>query len=86
MHLEKAQVSSTKYQYHPEKSTVGKYQEKVVEFMKREDNSKLQPGKKDVKKGESGDKRQVNILTDYLSNLHKKFLSENPDVEISHII
>ena len=65
------------------KSTVGKYQEKVVEFMKREDNSKLQPGKKDVKKSESGDKRQVYILTDYLSNLHKKFLSENPDVEIS---
>lgn len=64
-------------------STLGHHQKKVEEFLKREDNSKFQPGKKDAKKDESGEKRQIYVLTDYLSNLYKKFQAENPDVNIS---
>lgn len=55
----------------------------VHEFLQREDNCRIQPGKSDSKKDENGDKRQTAILTDYMSNLHAKYLSENPETKVS---
>ena len=64
-------------------SIVRKHQRRVEEFLKREDNSKFQPGKADVKKVNKTEKKQTYILTDYLSNLYNKFKSENPSLNIS---
>lgn len=64
-------------------TSVKRLQSKVEEFLGREDNSRTQPGKKDVKKDENGVKKQTKILTDYMPNLHRKFLAENPDCKIS---
>lgn len=55
----------------------------VLEFLSRDDNSRAQPGKADVKKLQSGEKRQTRVLTDYMKHLHSKYRSENPDKEIS---
>lgn len=55
----------------------------VHEFLQREDNCRIQPGKSDSKKDENGDKRQTAILIDYMSNLHAKYLSENPETKVS---
>ena len=51
---------------------------KVHEFLQREDNCVTMPGKRDQKQ-----KHQKRILTDYLHNLHAKFILENPDTKIS---
>lgn len=51
---------------------------KVEEFLSREDNCRVQPGKADVKKG-----KQTKVLTDYMRNLLQKFLSENPEIKMS---
>ena len=56
--------------------------EKVLAFMKREDNSRIQPGKADAKKTD-GLKQQTIVLTDYLANLHAKFLAENNHIKVS---
>lgn len=50
----------------------------VHEFLTREDNCRVQPGKGDVKKG-----HQTRVLTDYMRNLHQKFVAENPSLKIS---
>lgn len=64
-------------------SKVQTYKNSVIEFMKREDNSRTQPGKNDSKSVKRGQKVQVQILTDYLHNLYQKYRSENPDINIS---
>lgn len=58
-------------------------QKKIIGFLEREDNSRCQPKKKDAKKIDKGEKVQSFVLTDYLSNLYRKFISENPEVKIS---
>ena len=61
---------------------VAKFHNNIIEFLTREDNSKLQPGKKDNKKVGT-EKKQIYILSDYLSNLYTKFEAENPEINIS---
>jgi hypothetical protein len=56
---------------------------RVIMFLEREDNCRVQPGKSDVKTLENGQKKQTRVLTDYMKNLHLKFLAENSDVLIS---
>jgi hypothetical protein len=58
------------------------YKEKVHIFLERDDNSRCQPGKADAKKVDDGVKLQTRVLTDGLSNLHDKFLSENPGLKL----
>ena len=58
-------------------------QDSIQSFMSREDNSRVQPGKSDAKKNQEGEKIQTIVLTDYLQNLHLKYLAENPNVKIS---
>ena len=53
-----------------------------LEFLCREDNSRMMPGKKDADKFE-GEKVQRYVLSDYLNNLHAKFTSENIGIKIS---
>ncbi|KAK6167828.1 hypothetical protein SNE40_021766 [Patella caerulea] len=55
----------------------------ATSFLERDDNSRCQPGKADSKKDETGARQQTRVLTDYLDNLHKKFLSENPNIVLS---
>ena len=66
-------------------SKLKRHQDKIVQFFEREDNSRVQPGKCDVKKvGKGkGNSKQVHVLTDYLNNLYVKFRSENPGLAIS---
>ena len=60
-----------------------RYRKEVMSFFERDDNSREQPGKANVKKIESGAKMQTRVLTDYLSNLHQKFMLEHPNIELS---
>ena len=60
-----------------------KHKEDVITFMKREDNSRMQPGKDDAKRLKKGMKVQIHILTDYLKNLYLKFKAEHPHIDIS---
>jgi len=53
---------------------------KVIQFLKREDNSTMMAGKKDCTSGK--DKEQKRVLSDYLHNLHKKFQLENSEIKI----
>ena len=64
-------------------NVVKRYQHVVETFMKREDNSRVQPGKGDAKRIQKGEKIQTYVLTDYLSNLYQKFVSENPTIKLS---
>lgn len=48
----------------------------VVDFLHRDDVSHMYPGKKDSCKGNEGIRHQKKYLTDYLSNLHAKYLAE----------
>lgn len=58
------------------------HKEKVIDFLEREDNCRVQPGKNDAVKCDEG-KKQTRVLTDYLENLYDKFCSENIDLNIS---
>lgn len=60
-----------------------KMEDRVIEFLSREDNSRTQPGKSDVKKSLAGTKHQTLVLTDYLRNLFQKFKAEYPDIQVS---
>ena len=60
---------------------VRRYRDAVVTFMERDDNSRMLPGKADKVKTGVHESTQTRVLTDYLSNLHTKFLSENPNCE-----
>lgn len=64
------------------KREIEKYRSRVMDFLVRDDNSRCNPGKQDKMKV-NGDTHQTRILTDYLKNLHFKFLGENPDVKLS---
>ena len=55
----------------------------VEEFMSREDNSRMQPGKGNAIKSSSGEKKQTIILTNYLGDLYQKFLAEKAQVKLS---
>ncbi|XP_041349280.1 uncharacterized protein LOC121368607 [Gigantopelta aegis] len=57
-------------------------QQNLLELYERDDNSQCQPGKSDTKTIH-GVKIQKRILTDYLANLHVKFLLESPTIKIS---
>ena len=59
------------------------YKGTIKIFLERDDNNRCQPGKADAKKNNDGVKEQTRVLTDYLSNLHDKFLSENPGLKLS---
>ena len=63
--------------------TVQMYQDSVTAFLERDDNSRNLPGKSDKVRMEDGSTSQKRVLTDYISNLHDKFLSENPTAVIS---
>lgn len=62
---------------------VAHYTEAVHAFLIRDDNSRNMPGKADKVKMQDGSVAQKRVLTDYLSNLHAKFVSENPTALIS---
>ena len=47
----------------------------VVEFIERDDISIMMPGKGDAKIF-NGEKQQIRILTDYMSNIHQMFQTE----------
>ncbi|ESO91799.1 hypothetical protein LOTGIDRAFT_163159 [Lottia gigantea] len=59
------------------------FKQKVIEFMERDDNSRTMPGKSDFTKINHHTKVTTRVLTDYLSNLHQKYLSENHEVKLS---
>ena len=59
------------------------YEDAVLAFLERDDNSRVLPGKNDKKRMEDGQTKQKRVLTDYLSNLYDKFTSENPTAKIS---
>ncbi len=54
----------------------------IIDFMERDDNSRTMPGKQDSKHI-NGKNIQKKVLSDYLHNLHGKFLSENPNTPVS---
>ena len=62
---------------------VAKHRKKVIEFMERDDNSRNMPGKADCVKSIAGERSQKRILTDYLSTLYQKLVSENPGMKLS---
>ncbi|KAH3886835.1 hypothetical protein DPMN_010848 [Dreissena polymorpha] len=58
--------------------------ESVIDFLGREDNCRIQPGKADAKKVNGHkEKKQTKVLTDYLKKLHMKDKSEIPEQNIS---
>ncbi|XP_069139329.1 uncharacterized protein [Argopecten irradians] len=59
-----------------------KLSDSVTEFLEREDNSTTLPGKRDTKT-ENLEKKQKNVLSDYMKNLYGKYRFENPDKKIS---
>jgi hypothetical protein len=56
--------------------------EAVKNFLERENNSSILPGKKDTKT-ENTDKKQKHVLSDYMKNLFQKLRFENPETKIS---
>ncbi|KAL3853317.1 hypothetical protein ACJMK2_016866 [Sinanodonta woodiana] len=54
--------------------------------MERDDVSVNMPGKNDCTKVETGERKQMRVLTDYLSNLFEKFCAENPDMKVSESV
>lgn len=60
-------------------------QNEVLNVLEREDNSTTLPWKKDFKTSD-GEIKQKRILTDYLHNLHEKFLLENPALKVSQSV
>ena len=83
--LSKVTTKSMKIRQVRKKPLVEKrVQNKVIEFFKRDDNSRMMPGKKDANKIEKGmPKIQKRILNDYLSNLYEKFTEEYPEDALS---
>ncbi len=57
--------------------------DKVTEFLSRDDNSRMQPGKKDFKKSDENEEGiQCRILSDYIFNLFTKFKAEFPNIQL----
>ncbi|WAR02977.1 hypothetical protein MAR_009535, partial [Mya arenaria] len=59
--------------------TARKLEKNIIQFLERDDNSLMQPGKK----GHSKTGWCSQTSKDYLQNLYEKFLSENPGQNIS---
>ena len=74
---------------YPKKSRLGERQKKVDkainEFLERDDNSRMLPGKGDFTKC-NGVKLQKRYLNDYMHNLHAKFRAENSEFNISRSV
>ena len=62
---------------------VSKNRNKVIDFLSRDENSRNMPGKADYVLPSKGHKTQKRVFTDYLSNLHAKFVRENDEIQIS---
>ena len=62
-----------------EKEKQEKLDAATTEFLERDDNSRMMPGKADFKKCD-GEKKQKRHLNDYLHNLYDKFKAENPEI------
>ena len=58
---------------------------KVHAFLSSHENSTLMPGKKNYT-SHKGQKIQRRVLNDYMKNLHRKFLAENPDDNMSRAL
>ena len=59
----------------------------IIEFLERDDNSRMMPGKKDFKtvRGKEGpekEKKQKRILNNYMKNLDEKYLADFPERKI----
>ena len=67
---------------HRRMRTQMKLRHSVTKFLEREDNCRIQPGKRDATKV-NGQNIQTRILTDYMANLHQKYLAENPEHKLS---
>jgi len=80
--VSRPRVIRASYQRKVRKSIRNQIQTDVLQFLEREDNSITLPGKKDCKKAD-GEMKQKRILTDYLHNIHGKFLLENPNIKVS---
>ncbi|XP_071479520.1 uncharacterized protein [Diadema antillarum] len=52
--------------------------DEVINFLTRDDNSRLMPGKRDAAKSGNA-KQQIRVLSDYVCNLYIKYKSENVD-------
>lgn len=59
------------------------YEKEVHDFLELDDNSRCMPGKADVKKKSENFKRQTRILTDFMANLHMRFIEECPSIKLS---
>lgn len=57
----------------------------IQEFLERDDNSRMMPGKGDFRNCD-GVKVQKRYLNDYMHNLHAKFRAENPEINISRSV
>lgn len=57
----------------------------IAEFLERDDNSRMMPGKSDFKNCD-GIKIQKRYLNDYMHNLHAKFRPENPEMNVSRTV
>lgn len=82
---------STLFKYSKDKSeesqrvpkVTRKFENIILNFLERDDNSRAQPGKADSVKCGDGIVKQTRVLTDFLYNLYQKFLSENPECTVS---
>lgn len=81
--LSSARSKSLDYQTEMRRRSVHRYQEAVISFMERDDNSRNLPGKADKVKISDKSTQQKRVFTDYLANLHQKFLAENPTAQLS---
>ena len=55
----------------------------AIPFLERNDDPRVRPEKKDFNKIAEGVSEQMEILNNYLRNLHLKVISENLNIEIS---
>ena len=60
----------------------------IIEFLEKDDNSRMTPGKKDFKtvpgkEGPGKEKKQKRILNDHMKNLHESYLADFPERKIS---
>ena len=78
-----AKSKTTRTSKESRRSLTKDIRESVTVFLKREDNCRVQPGKADMKKTEDGEKEQTVVLTDYMANLHLKYLAENAEKKVS---
>ena len=62
-----------------------RFQDRIVNFYTRDDNSRMAAGKRETKT-ENKVKRQKRLLTDSIKNLHVKFLAENPTCKVSYTL